>query len=184
MLSLGCVPVDALEAAFHTPTTPSARASTPRSRRSCSAGTRSGPGRRRRRRSSTGSRAGTTASGATPGSATARPPTTNTTTTKGVIARTGRTRRPSLKKEQELLNVYVSTEPRAVQFLTEREGKQPRKCGGWGRCGEAAGDNHRFGRSLKVMCGPDPEHRSQGSDDCVKRCDDARISLLREAVEP
>ncbi len=68
-------------------TTPSARASTPPSRRSCSADTRSAPGRKRGRRSSTGSKPGTTASAATPGSATAHPPTTNTTTTKGVTAR-------------------------------------------------------------------------------------------------
>jgi hypothetical protein len=72
-------------------------------------------------------------------------------------------------------------------FLTAQpngaRGKQPRKARDADDAGEAAGDNHRFGQSLKMMYGPDPEHRSQSSDDCVK-LRDARISLLREAVEP
>src|SRR5437763_15553640 len=92
-------------------TTPSARASTPRSRRSCSADTRSAPSRTHEPRSSTGSKPGTTASGATPASATAHPPTTNA---KGVTASGRTTERISLKKEQELPNVYVSTEAGAV----------------------------------------------------------------------
>jgi hypothetical protein len=113
-VSLGCAPVDTLERAFHTPTMPSARASTPRSRRSSSAAARSAPSRKRGARSSTGSKPGTTASGGTPGSATAHPRTTNATL-KGVTARPERTRRFSLKNKQELPNVYVSTEPGAVQ---------------------------------------------------------------------
>jgi hypothetical protein len=100
-------------------------------RRSYSTGARSEPGRKLGRRSSTGSRAGTTASAAIPGSATARRTSTNSTT-KGVTARPGRTRRPSLNSKQRLPNVYVLTKPGAVQVgssplvFSARNAAQPR----------------------------------------------------------
>ena len=102
--------------------------------KSSCAGARSAPSSRRGPRSSTGSRPGTTASGVTPGSATARLPSTNTTTTKEVTARGRTTERISLKKEQELPNVYVSTEPGAVHRGSDAPGMPRERVRGTSRC--------------------------------------------------